>query len=401
MVCGPYERAHALALAEAVVADEELMAVVEPLLPHVSVEEIRGEIAAAPGGRRGRGRGRRRRAGRLRRVADGRRPGRRRAARAGSRRAEDEVRAGFAPDRRPAHDRRDPVIRVIAMRAPRGSPPTRRRPRADPGRQRHRTDPPSRRRLGQARGSTPPPGAVNQAAASTGSSASPSTDRGAGQQRLAVPGERRPARRSRLIAQITPARPCAEKASTPGGRSSQVSSPSAERRALAAQPQRRPVQLQRGRRVAGLRLRRSAPPRSAGAGSHDVVAAGRAEAVRRRRRRPTGSGTRQPSRLSPGAPEGRVLRAARRAGRAPRAGPAPRPGRGTPSRAARASAGRPRGPGAGPTSPSPYRVTCRCLSWLDSTQVVGAPTSVGLGQRRVDDLAERVRRPRRPSGSRS
>ncbi len=47
VVCGPYERPHALALAEAVVADEELMAVVEPLLPHLSADEIRGEIAAA------------------------------------------------------------------------------------------------------------------------------------------------------------------------------------------------------------------------------------------------------------------------------------------------------------------------------------------------------------------
>ena len=47
VVCGPYERAHALALAESVVADEDLMAVVEPLLPHVTVEEIQGEIAAA------------------------------------------------------------------------------------------------------------------------------------------------------------------------------------------------------------------------------------------------------------------------------------------------------------------------------------------------------------------
>jgi hypothetical protein len=47
VVCGPYERAHALALAETVVADEELMAVVEPVLPHASVEQIRGEIAAA------------------------------------------------------------------------------------------------------------------------------------------------------------------------------------------------------------------------------------------------------------------------------------------------------------------------------------------------------------------
>lgn len=47
VVCGPYERPHALALAEAVVADEQLMAVVEPLLTAVSAEEIRGEIAAA------------------------------------------------------------------------------------------------------------------------------------------------------------------------------------------------------------------------------------------------------------------------------------------------------------------------------------------------------------------
>jgi hypothetical protein len=47
VVCGPYERPHALALAESVVADEELMAVVEPLLPKVSPEEIRAEITAA------------------------------------------------------------------------------------------------------------------------------------------------------------------------------------------------------------------------------------------------------------------------------------------------------------------------------------------------------------------
>ncbi|MDG4768049.1 hypothetical protein O7632_28740 [Solwaraspora sp. WMMD406] len=46
VVCGPYERAHALALAETVVADEELMAVVEPLLTLVTVDEIRAEIAA-------------------------------------------------------------------------------------------------------------------------------------------------------------------------------------------------------------------------------------------------------------------------------------------------------------------------------------------------------------------
>ncbi|MER5702287.1 hypothetical protein ABT023_10085 [Micromonospora sp. NPDC002296] len=47
VVCGPYERPHALALAESVVAEEQLMAVVEPLLPALSPDEIRSEIAAA------------------------------------------------------------------------------------------------------------------------------------------------------------------------------------------------------------------------------------------------------------------------------------------------------------------------------------------------------------------
>jgi hypothetical protein len=47
VVCGPYERAHALALAQAVVADEPLMAVVEPLLPLVDAEAIRDEIELA------------------------------------------------------------------------------------------------------------------------------------------------------------------------------------------------------------------------------------------------------------------------------------------------------------------------------------------------------------------
>jgi hypothetical protein len=47
VVCGPYERGHALALARAVVADEELMAVVEPLLPLVDAEAIRDEIELA------------------------------------------------------------------------------------------------------------------------------------------------------------------------------------------------------------------------------------------------------------------------------------------------------------------------------------------------------------------
>lgn len=47
VVCGPYQRAHAMALAEAVVADDDLMAVVEPVQPHVSVDQIRGDIAAS------------------------------------------------------------------------------------------------------------------------------------------------------------------------------------------------------------------------------------------------------------------------------------------------------------------------------------------------------------------
>jgi hypothetical protein len=50
VVCGPYERAHALALGQAVVADEELMAVVEPLLPLVDAEAIRDEIELARAG---------------------------------------------------------------------------------------------------------------------------------------------------------------------------------------------------------------------------------------------------------------------------------------------------------------------------------------------------------------
>src|SRR4051812_43944306 len=47
VVCGPYERGHALALAQAVVADEDLMAVVEPLLPRAGADAIRDEIELA------------------------------------------------------------------------------------------------------------------------------------------------------------------------------------------------------------------------------------------------------------------------------------------------------------------------------------------------------------------
>ncbi|MET0424686.1 MAG: hypothetical protein ABW046_12470 [Actinoplanes sp.] len=50
VVCGPYERLHALALAQAVVADEDLMAVVEPLLPRPDAEAIRDEIELARSG---------------------------------------------------------------------------------------------------------------------------------------------------------------------------------------------------------------------------------------------------------------------------------------------------------------------------------------------------------------
>jgi hypothetical protein len=49
VVCGPYERPHALALAGSVVADEDLMAVVEPLLPLADVEAIRDEVELAQG----------------------------------------------------------------------------------------------------------------------------------------------------------------------------------------------------------------------------------------------------------------------------------------------------------------------------------------------------------------
>ena len=47
VVCGPYEHSHALALAEEVVADEELMAVVEPLMGLAAPDEIRQEIIIA------------------------------------------------------------------------------------------------------------------------------------------------------------------------------------------------------------------------------------------------------------------------------------------------------------------------------------------------------------------
>jgi hypothetical protein len=47
IVLGPYEHGHALALAEEIVSDDQLMAVVEPVTPLVSVDAIREEIAIA------------------------------------------------------------------------------------------------------------------------------------------------------------------------------------------------------------------------------------------------------------------------------------------------------------------------------------------------------------------
>jgi hypothetical protein len=45
VVCGPYERAHALALAQSLIAESDLIAVVEPMLPATSLDEIRAEVA--------------------------------------------------------------------------------------------------------------------------------------------------------------------------------------------------------------------------------------------------------------------------------------------------------------------------------------------------------------------
>jgi hypothetical protein len=47
VVCGPYERPHAMAIAQHLVTDADLMAVVEPLLPATSLPEIRAEIEKA------------------------------------------------------------------------------------------------------------------------------------------------------------------------------------------------------------------------------------------------------------------------------------------------------------------------------------------------------------------
>jgi hypothetical protein len=47
VVCGPYERPHAMAIAQHLIADADLMAVVEPLLPATTLPQIREEIEKA------------------------------------------------------------------------------------------------------------------------------------------------------------------------------------------------------------------------------------------------------------------------------------------------------------------------------------------------------------------
>jgi pimeloyl-ACP methyl ester carboxylesterase len=47
VVCGPYERPHAMAMAQHLVADAEILAVVEPLLPATTLAEIKAQIELA------------------------------------------------------------------------------------------------------------------------------------------------------------------------------------------------------------------------------------------------------------------------------------------------------------------------------------------------------------------
>ena len=204
----------------------------------------------------------------------------------------------------------------------------------------------------------------------------------AGEQDSAVRRDRSPPRSRCCRCRRTRPR---RKASTPSGASSHSTRVArAEVGLLAAHGERGAVQLQGGARVAGLRLdAQLGPARRAAAAS-----------CRPRRSRTSGP-SRGPRHRHPAAVAEAVLAGARgrtpgpgaprRAGRRPRAGPAPRPGRGTRSRAAPASAGSPRGPGAGQSRspaariwvPRPAglanRVACRITSWLDSTQVAGAP----------------------------
>ena len=168
--------------------------------------------------------------------------------------------------------------------------------------------------------------------------------------------------------------------------------------------------------VAGLRLAVSAA-HAAGWGSHGGADApfglkpnGGAEPDH-------GIGTRQPSRPLLGVTRHAPSRgpaAPRRAGPRPRAARAPRPGRRTLRRAGRASAaprraragGRDRGRPAGrrgrpsrrtgrPSCGRAYRDTSRTMSWLDRTQVGGAPTASWAPSASSIDRAQRVGPPRR------
>jgi hypothetical protein len=47
VVCGPYERLQALALARAVVENDDLMAVVEPVQPFLTADRIKRDVAVA------------------------------------------------------------------------------------------------------------------------------------------------------------------------------------------------------------------------------------------------------------------------------------------------------------------------------------------------------------------
>ena len=166
------------------------------------------------------------------------------------------------------------------------------------------------------------------------------------------------------------------------------------RRERTAGRQRRAVERQR-RLGVGL-LRRDGEVGPVGRLRDPRLAVARAEAVRRLRRPPTGS--------APGSRRDRARRCGTRTGpagapgrRRPARGRAPRPGRGTPSRAAPASSASPPGRGPGRPSPPPYRVACRTTSWLLSTQVGEPPTRPTASSVSRDDLGER----RAPTTARS
>ena len=215
----------------------------------------------------------------------------------------------------------------------------------------------------------------------------------------------------------------ADQALAPGksqhARGARAASASARRRSPAprgagAAPRGRARASSRDRRPGA---RRRTSPQSAGCGSHGSPADPK----------PNGGPSPRPGQRHPAAVAARVGAAGAEvhrvldAGRAvppPRAGPAPRPGRGRRRRAAPASAAPPararRVPRArsvgvpkrfaaksNVVSARPYRVTVRVTSWLDSTQVAGAPTGACSGERHVDGRPQLRRVPRARTGSRS